>query len=116
MDAAWAIVRAKGGTVVYFPAMLSDDHWLVGLVGLEKATALCLHFRDSTVEMGHIGRRLVIPKASIAQGDAAWEKVMAGNLSLTEIAQLMDVTTRTVSYRRAGRAKRVDERQKKLPF
>lgn len=117
-DAAWAIVRAWGGRNVYFPPNVQPDHWLVQLVGLDAADALCRHYRDSTVEGGHLGRRVLIPLASRAQEEEAWREALdpKTNLSLRDTAQMMGVHERTVSYRRAKTGRSFDKRQGKLPF
>jgi hypothetical protein len=113
-EAAWALVRAWGGRHVYIPPTVSADHWLAQLVGLAAAEAICRHYRDSTAEAGHIGRRLLIPKAGgQSRSDEAWAKALAAELSLREIAGMMGVTERAVSYRKA-KAERADDRQGKL--
>ena len=104
-DAAWTLVREKGGTSIYIPPEVDAGHWLAVLIGLEAAQRLCLHFRDPTADQTYLGRRVSIPLASSAQKSAAWLKVLDGDLSLAETARLMGVDQRTVSYRRARHSK-----------
>lgn len=44
--AAIALAEARGGNRVYFPTpgALSDEHWLVKIVGGEAAMKICKHF------------------------------------------------------------------------
>lgn len=87
-DAAWTLVRAWGGRNVYIPPSVRPDHWLAQLVGLPAAESICRHYRDNTTD-GYLGRRLLIPMASRAQGEEAWAKVLSGELSLRQTAELM---------------------------
>jgi hypothetical protein len=104
-DAAWALVREKGGTSIYVPPQVEADHWLALLIGIEAAQKLCLYYRDPTADQTFLGRRIAIPLASSSQKSAAWLQVLDGGLSLAETARLMGVDQRTVSYRRARHAK-----------
>lgn len=40
LDAALAIVEARGGVRLYVPEAATVDHWLAGLIGLEALAAL----------------------------------------------------------------------------
>ena len=44
VDAALKIAHVKGGGRTSFPQRVTDDHWLVDLIGREKAQALCANF------------------------------------------------------------------------
>lgn len=113
-DAAWAIVRAWSGRHVYIPPEAPDGHWLVQLVGRGAADAVCQRYRDPTAEGGFIGRRILIPMVGTGHYKEAWRRVLSDpNLSLRDVAAIMGVHERTVSYRRAKIGK-TDDRQKKL--
>lgn len=99
-EAMWALVRACGGTSIYIPANIGQGHWLAGLVGLDAARQLALHFRDTTADLTPIGRKLLIPMASASQNAHAWRRVLDAQPSLTEIARQMGVHERTALRRR----------------
>lgn len=54
-DAAYAILQARGGTRVTFPAAPSETHWLTKLVGAEAAMAICDHFAQGNPSGGRTG-------------------------------------------------------------
>lgn len=56
IDAALAIAEAKGGQEVIIPARLRDDHWLVPIIGREKAAQICEHFTS-----GYRRQKLSVP-------------------------------------------------------
>ena len=63
---------------------------------------------------GFIGRRILIPMVGTGHYKEAWRRVLSDpNLSLRDVAAIMGVHERTVSYRRAKIGK-TDDRQKKL--
>ncbi len=41
LDAALKVAEAKGGHLAYFPRVPKPDHWLVDLVGTERAVLIC---------------------------------------------------------------------------
>jgi hypothetical protein len=91
-DAAWALVRAKGGTTVFLPRRVQSGHWLVEIVGLEAARKICAHYRSSHQ------MRLTIPMAARRTKRQRWAEVaMREDLSLAETARVMDVHERTVT-------------------
>jgi hypothetical protein len=116
-DAAWALVRAWGGRHVYIPPKAPDGHWLVKLVGRRAADSICEYYRDNTSD-GHLGRRILIPMATMAHRGEAWSQVLSDpSLSIRETAGLMGVSERAVSYRRAKSERgSTDDRQGKLPL
>lgn len=113
IDAALAIAEAKGGQAVIIPTRLRDDHWLVQLVGMEKAEKLCAHFTS-----GYRRQKLSIPlgpAGSFLQERRRRARVMAdaqaGGASANQIAVKAGITERSV---RRFRARQRDSRQGKL--
>lgn len=63
LDAALAIADAVGGTRVGIPPRPLKDHWLTDLVGDEKASLICNHFRILSTEDRERGaRHIIIPR------------------------------------------------------
>lgn len=106
------LLSAKGGTRIYVPGRLTDDHWLIGLVGLEAAQALVKHLTSDgngcKVELplgqhgqfGQYRRRLV---AAVAEG-----------ASDNDVARRVGVTGRTVRRERQRQRTAPDPNQKDL--
>lgn len=107
-EAMWTLVSAHGGRTIYIPATMTADHALARLLGFEAAKTLSLHFRDTTADLGHVGRKLLVPMASAAQQQAAWSEALDAGLSLPEIAQRMGVHERTALRHRSAK-RRQDE-------
>lgn len=116
--AAIQIAAHKGGTRVYFPARVDQDHWLVAIIGIDKARKLCQHFavdrkRGQHIEIPlHVGgtyRQMIraIAKSvhDLDQNPAESERT---------IAQTVGVTARTVRRHRARHGGRSDKRQGRL--
>lgn len=95
IDAAWAIVRAKGGTEQFIPEVPVRGHWLVEILGMEAARKLCQHFR-SNHQM-----RVKIPRAHDAQQLERWREAVQSGRSANETALEMGVDVRTVFNWRA---------------
>lgn len=104
VDAAWALVRARGGTKVYIPHDVRQDHWLPQLVGLEQARLICQRFG---------GNDIILPNAKAQQTRQAMVDALSAGATTNEVAQLTGMTTRTV-FRVKAALKRGDPRQGKL--
>jgi hypothetical protein len=61
VPAALAIAERVGGTRVYIPSHVGDDHWLVEAVGREAAVKICELFAVD----GSRGQRVDMPVAAI---------------------------------------------------
>lgn len=105
--AAVLIAARVGGTRVYIPAKVSEDHWLVECVGREKAEKIAAHF----VVDGRRGTRIDIPLGG-AGAYPQLRRAIAKRVheldreggSARAIARAAGVTTRTVySHRKAHR-------------
>jgi hypothetical protein len=102
-EAALKIAEAVGGTYVYIPALVPDEHWLVECVGKENALKLCKHFT-----FGRCGIKLDVPLISagsysrfmLAQQAAIDADIKSGKLKPRQIARKHRVTERTVFRRR----------------
>jgi hypothetical protein len=90
IDAAWALVHAKGGTEQFLPEVPPHRHWLVEAVGMDAAKAICAHFR------GNHQMRITIPRAHDAQQLERWREAVESGKSANETALEMGVTARTV--------------------
>lgn len=103
-EATNAIVSQYGGCTIYIPARLSKDHWLVELVGITAAEAICKHF-----QVHKTGIRLLIPKGSKSRSrwvrDMVCKLHLEGN-SVQTMAQKLRVHERTIYRYLAMPAKR----------
>lgn len=95
-DAAWALVREKGGQQIYLPGKVKQDHWLAKLVGLDAAEKICTFYRA-----GASGGHLLIPMASAAQRQAAFGRAIESGGSNNRVAAELGVHERTVRRHRA---------------
>lgn len=113
-DAVHALVAACGGTRIYIPATLSDDHWLIETLGRAAAEKLCSYFRvyGPNRTRGH-GSHAEIPaftRSSYNKTRALIEKYDDGLTSVRLIALKVGVTERTVARHRRARRKKVQSR------
>jgi len=100
VEAMWALVRAKGGTVVFIPPKAQHRHWLTEIVGYEAAQKICGHFRSNHQS------KVKIPIARAELMEARWAEVLARpELSINDTALIMQVDVSTVSRRRARQHK-----------
>lgn len=114
--AALAIAARAGGTRVYIPAQVADDHWLVECVGRRAADLICRHFAFE-----QHGQRVDIP---LCAGTYTQVKRMIARRvheldregkSAREIARRIGVTQRSVHRNRAAhRGRRNDGGQGRL--
>ncbi|MBE0695185.1 MAG: helix-turn-helix domain-containing protein [Aquamicrobium sp.] len=105
-DAAWALVRARGGTTVYLPREVGADHWLVKAVGEEASVIICRHF--STHQSGAY---LTIPTARLCQQRLRLIKALEDGASAAEAALVSGMHERS-AYRTRKRLK--DDKQGNL--
>lgn len=98
IDAAWLLVRAKGGTTITLPRAPGAAHWLSKLLGLDVARRLCAHFRANHQ------LAITVPMASAAQKAARWDEAIGAGLSIAQTALQLGVHKATVSRQRQRRA------------
>lgn len=102
LDAALKLAQAKGGQRVAIPGTVRDGHWLVGLLGREKADELSAYLTD--------GNRVHLdvpfgPTMNANRYRRTYELLDNGK-SANEVARALGTTRRTVQRRNA---KRTDE-------
>lgn len=115
---ALAIAARVGGTRIYLPATLDDDHWLVAAIGAEPAKKLCKHF---AVE-GKRGQRIEIPLAVggtyrqyLRHVQQRIHELDGEGFSANEIARKVGTTERAVHRARAKhRGSKPGDRQRSL--
>lgn len=100
--AAVLIASRVGGTSVYIPPKVSDDHWLVDCVGRQKADLICRHFA-----VNGLGQRITVPlgaagayrqlRRSIAKRVHDLDRQSA---SARDIARATGITMRTIHRHR----------------
>jgi hypothetical protein len=100
IDAARVIAAEKGGQEVTIPSEPKEDHWLVELVGMAAARKICAHYRETTKEGGHRGRRLLIPMANVRNHEVMVRAIEAGGTN-NRVAALSGKHERTVRRVRA---------------
>lgn len=91
-DAAWALVSQHGGTKVYIPQQVRQDHWLALLVGLDAARKIC-------ARMG--GADIMLPHATRHRGRVALVEALRGGASLNDAARASGMTVRSASRARS---------------
>ena len=115
---ALAIAARVGGTRIYLPATLDDDHWLVAAIGADQAKKLCKHF---AVE-GKRGQRIEIPLAVggtyrqyLRRVQQRIHELDEEGFSATVIARKVGTTERAVHRARAKhRGSKPGDRQRSL--
>jgi len=112
LDAALKIAERRGGASMSVPGTITDDHWLVGLVGIEAARRLSAHFtsgqtsQDLEVPLGPTGSR--------RQLQTAIRRLLSeGNIAGDEIARRLRIAGRTVR-RHKNALRQKDRRQGQL--
>ena len=86
-----ALIKARPGTRVQIPKMVTDDHWLVGVVGLADFTRLCAYYGGGPID---------IPRCVQVMTAAQDSKILADRrkgLSLMELALKYQMTERGIS-------------------
>lgn len=102
-EAAWEIARARGGRVVYIPATPSDDHWLTELVGRDRASKICAHFR-----VGDTGMRVLIPLAKFTDQKERLARALDAGMSAPDAAEVAGMHVRS-AYRARARKRSADD-------
>lgn len=109
--AAITLLDKKGGGRIYIPAHLSDDHYLIALIGRKAAVALVDHISingsgdEIELPMGSTGREKLYRRER--------DRLLKAGISNSKIARQLGVTDRTV--RRARQRDRVvDTKQGRL--
>lgn len=100
MDAAWRLIREKGGQRIYVPADVNQGHWLALLIGLDKAKDLAEHFRG-----GSGGTLVTIPQARLYSSQQAMVKALSGGATANEAAAVSGMHVRS-AYRARRRLRR----------
>lgn len=107
-EAALALAAARGGTQIYLPPVPAEDHWLIGVVGLDAARAICDHL---TCGVGPARIDLPLgPMGAAARARAEVDRLIGANKSEREIALATGYTSRAIRRRRKQIGWR-DERQ-----
>lgn len=109
---ALKLLAARGGGSIYVPARLTDDHWLVQLMGEAGAQALAAHVRT-----GHGGGRVELSRGPAGRfteyrARLADEVVKGGTAA--EIARRLRITERSVRRERRRQRADGDKRQGRL--
>lgn len=108
-ETALVLAGEKGGNTVYLPrpAALTIGHWLVGLVGVEQAIAICRHFWFDRGESSRRGNRkghgvpLELPKATTVHRREQVRFMSIAGAKVPAIAQTLQMTPRGVRMIRA---------------
>ncbi|GAA0600217.1 helix-turn-helix domain-containing protein [Paenochrobactrum glaciei] len=99
VEAAWALVSAQGGIVVYIPAEAKEGHWLTELVGIEAAEKICKHF-----SVGNTGNRIQIPMGKFIQSRERLVKALEAGMTASQAALSAGMHERS-AYRARKRIK-----------
>jgi hypothetical protein len=89
-DATLRLIEDHGGTKLYIPAELPEDHFLIELLGEEKAKKLCWHY--STLQVS-------VPVANQMKATARYRAIVAlrqQGYSKTKLARLFQLTERRI--------------------
>lgn len=100
LDAALKVAEAKGGTRTYIPATLKDSHWLVELVGMERAQVICACLVD-----GPKGEEIEIPLGPAGRQQKyrrRLRELIDEGRSKPEIARLLGIDVSTVRRYKNG--------------
>lgn len=101
LEATLKLAVAKGGTQIYVPAAVEPDHWLVDLLGLKAASALCEHFKQSGFSFKErlmwAGIPVMVPSGIQFRRRLMLEKARREGLSSREMALRLNVSERTIS-------------------
>lgn len=108
LEAAWEIVQAHGGRVVYIPAQATEGHWLPELVGREAAERICHHYAA-----GNSGYRILVPLARDAVRRQRLEQALEDGMSAPDAAAAAGMHVRS-AFRARARSKRNDDDQGNL--
>lgn len=115
--AALALATRAGGTRIYIPADVTEAHWLVEVIGFDKAQKLCKHFSvdakrgarvDIPLYVGGTYRQFI---RSIAE---RIHKRELDDASSSQIARELGMTQRTVHRHRSRHRGRRDKKQGRL--
>ncbi len=82
LDATFRIAQLRGGARAYFPAEMTEAHWLVDCIGYDLAHKLCRHFRTK------VGIELLIPKGADAIRRRRYYELRAAGHSVENAARL----------------------------
>jgi hypothetical protein len=108
LEAAWEIVQAQGGRVIYIPAKAVAGHWLSELVGIEAASKICNHY-----ETNGSGFRILIPIAKDAAKRIRLVRALADGMSAPDAAAAAGMHVRS-AFRARSRIKKTDDDQGNL--
>ncbi len=100
LDAALKLAQAKGGQRIAVPGRICDGHWLIEVMGREKAEELSRYLTD--------GNRIHLdvpfgPTHSGARRNALTYQMLDNGASANEVAAATGVTRRTVFRQKAKR-------------
>lgn len=99
-DAAWRLIAAKGGQMVFIPAKIANQaHPLARIIGLPAARALADHFR-----VGSTGHSFLVPLGRAYQQKLAMVRALEGGATANQAAAASGMHIRT-AYRTRKRLK-----------
>lgn len=107
-EAAWALIRVRGGTTVYLPREVGADHWLSQAVGVDAAAKICRHF-----SAGSSGMHLSLPTAGVRSPRQRLVQELRNGASAAQAALAAGMTERS-AYRHRARLKDDDDDQGRL--
>lgn len=89
---ALEIARHRGGQRVHIPARLTAEHWLVQIVGMDAARAICDHFSGTDIDLplGPCGSYVTQRRARARK----YEEAFSAGASANEAAAAAGVTRR----------------------
>ena len=110
--AAITLLDKKGGGRIYIPAHLSDDHWLIALIGRKAAIALV-----EQISINGSGDQIELPVGSTGRERLyrrERDKLLKAGKSNSQIARELGVTDRAVRRARQRSRDVVDDKQRRL--
>lgn len=103
IDAAWDMVRAFGGRMVYIPGRIENAEWLIEIVGEDAAEKIINHFTTRQA-----GARILIPLAKESERRQRLLKALHDGMTADGAAAVSGMHVRS-AWRAKKRIK--DERQ-----
>ncbi len=90
VTAALALAHARGGTRIYVPHEVAEDHWLAGLVGLDAAREIARLYAGENIDIP-LG-----PTGAAQNARRAARQALDAGASVAQAARAAGVTERTV--------------------
>lgn len=102
LPATLKIAEAVGGTKVYFPSKPKRDHWLVKLVGIDKARAIC-----EKVTPAKSGIEIMVPWGPCGSRRVAWSRIndmLDRGLNKPAVVRATGLDPRTIQRHKNGQS------------